>query len=85
MCQSVHDRNGRRLAMLGFSAAAWRLALRDAFIGWTPGRRERNLPLVTPGPRFLPWTAIPDLGSRVLSLARRRLPGDWTAARAPRP
>ncbi len=32
--------------MLDFSTAAWRLAPRDAFTGWTPEQRERNLPLV---------------------------------------
>ncbi|MYL11185.1 MAG: DUF4338 domain-containing protein [Cenarchaeum sp. SB0669_bin_11] len=81
MRYAVHDRNGRPLAMLGFSTAAWRLAPRDRFIGWTPVLRERNLPLVVDNPRFLilPWMAIPNLGSHILSLVRRRLPEDWTA------
>ncbi len=81
MRYAVHDRNGRPLAMLGFSTAAWRLAPRDRFIGWTPELRERNLPLVVDNPRFLilPWMAIPNLGSHILSLVRRRLPEDWTA------
>ena len=32
-------------------------------------------------PRFLilPWMAISNLGSHILSLVRRRLPEDWTA------
>ena len=77
---AVHDRNGWPLAMLGFSTAAWRLAPRDNFIGWTPELREKNLPLVVDNPRFLilPWIAIPNLGSHILALVRRRLPGDWT-------
>ena len=58
MRYAVHDRNGWPLAMLGFSTAAWRLAPRDNFIGWTPRRREKNLPLVVDNPRFL----IPALG-----------------------
>ncbi len=31
-------------------------------------------------PRFLilPWIVIPNLGSHILSLVRRQLPGDWT-------
>ena len=68
------------LAMLGFSTAAWKLAPRDAFIGWTPGLREKNLPLVVDNPRFLilPWIKIPNLGSHVLATLRRRLPEDWT-------
>ncbi len=77
---AVHDCIGRPLAMLGFSTAAWRLAPRDAFIGWTPELRKRNLPLVVDNPRFLilPWILIPNLGSHVLSLVCRRLPEDWT-------
>ena len=70
-----------RVAMLGFSTAAWKLAPRDKFIGWTPELREKNLPLVVDNPRFLilPWVEIPNLGSHILAIVRRRLPGDWTA------
>ena len=80
MRYAVHDRNGRPLAMLGFSTAARKLAPRDRLIGWTPQLREKNLPLVIDNPRFLilPWIAIPNLGSQMLSLVRRRLPEDWT-------
>ena len=80
MRYAVHDRNGWPLAMLGFSTAAWKLAPRDRFIGWTPEKREKNLPLVVDNPRFLilPWIEIPNLGSHILAFVRRRLPGDWT-------
>ena len=80
MRYAVHDRNGWPLAMLGFSTAAWKLAPRDSFIGWSPEMREKNLPLVVDNPRFLilPWIEIPNLGSHILAIVRRRLPGDWT-------
>ena len=80
MRYAVHDRNGWPVAMLGFSTAAWKLAPRDTFIGWTPETRQRNLPLVIDQPRFLilPWITIPNLGSHILAIMRRRLPGDWT-------
>ena len=80
MRYAVHDRHGWPLAMLGFSTAAWKLAPRDRFIGWTPEMREKNLPLVIDNPRFLilPWIAIPNLGSHILSLVRRQLPNDWS-------
>ena len=80
MRYAVHDRNGWPVAMLGFSTAAWKLAPRDNFIGWTPELREKNLPLVVDNPRFLilPWIEIPNLGSHLLALVRRRLPCDWT-------
>ena len=79
MRYAVHDRNGWPIAMLGFSTAAWKLAPRDNFIGWTPQSREKNLPLVGDNPRFLilPWITIPNLGSHILALIRRRLPLDW--------
>ena len=52
---------------------------RDRFIGWPPELREKNLPLVVDNPRFLilPWIEIPNLGSHILALVRRRLPQDW--------
>ena len=80
MRYAVHDRHGWPVAMLGFSTAAWRLAPRDRFIGWNPELRERNLPLVIDNSRFLilPWIHIPNLGSHILSLICRQLPGDWT-------
>ena len=73
MRYAVHDRSGcRPVAMLGFSTAAWKLAPRDRFIGWTPQLREKNLPLVVDNPRFLilPWIKIPNLGSHILAIVR---------------
>ena len=80
MRYAVHDRDGSPLAMLGFSTAAWKLAPRDRFIGWTAQLREKNLPLVVDNPRFLilPWIHIPNLASHILAIVRRRLPQDWT-------
>ena len=77
---AVQDRNGWPLAMLGFSTAAWKLAPRDNFIGWTRQLREKNLPFVVDNPRFLilPWIKIPNLGSHILAIIRRRLPDDRT-------
>ena len=79
MRYAVQDREGRPLAMLGFSAAAWKTAPRDAFIGWSPDVRERNLPLMVDNSRLLimPWVQIPNLASHILSNARRQLPQDW--------
>jgi hypothetical protein len=37
---------GHRLAVLGYGAAAWKCHPRDAFIGWTPEQRAKNLHLV---------------------------------------
>ena len=81
MRYAVHASDGTPLAMLGFSTAAWTLAARDRFIGWSRRQREKNLPLVVDNPRFLilPWIRIFNLGSHILALVRRQLPADWTA------
>jgi hypothetical protein len=68
------------LACLLFTSAAWKMAPRDAAIGWTQAARQRNLPRVVNNSRFLilPWVQIPNLASHVLSVAARRLVQDWT-------
>ena len=70
---------GRCVALLGFSAAAWRVAPRDAFIGWTEVQRKANLHLVVDNSRFLilPWIQSRNLASRILSRAARMLPDAW--------
>lgn len=67
------------LAALLFTSAAWRMAPRDRFVGWSDEVRQRNLPLVVNNSRFLilPWTRIPHLASHVLAQASRQLPKDW--------
>jgi len=62
-----------------FSSAAWRMAVRDAWIGWADATRQRNLPQVVNNSRFLilPWVRVKNLASSVLSLAVRRLAADW--------
>ena len=75
----VEDRVGRPLAMLGFQAAAWKTAPRDAFIGWSHDLREQNLHYVIDNSRFLilPWVRIQNLASHILCEARRQLLPDW--------
>lgn len=66
-------------ALLSFSAAAWKCAPRDRWIGWGSRHQYGRLKLVANNSRFviLPEWHIPNLGSRVLSLCQRRLPSDW--------
>ena len=70
---------GRVLALLGFGAAAWKTAPRDSYIGWDKATRKENLHLVVNNARFLilPWVRSKNLGSRILSLASKRLGSDW--------
>ena len=67
------------LALLGFGAAAWALAPRDRFIGWTGRQRQANLHLVINNARFLipPWIRARNLASRILSGVVKQLPRDW--------
>jgi hypothetical protein len=69
----------RRIALLGFGAAAWKTAPRDRFIGWTPEQREAKLHLVVNNARFLilPWVRSRHLASRLLGMASRRIAADW--------
>jgi hypothetical protein len=41
------------LALFGFGAAAWKIAPRDDFIGWTAREREARLHLIANNARFL--------------------------------
>ena len=64
---------------LSFSAPAWRLAPRDAWIGWDAPTRQAGLSKVVANSRFLilPSVRVPNLASHVLSLALKRLASDW--------
>jgi hypothetical protein len=75
------------LACLLFTSAAWKMAPRDTWIGWSDPARRIHLPLLVNNARFLilPWVEIPHLASHILALAARRLPTDWLAAYAVRP
>ena len=70
---------GQILALLGFGASAWKTAPRDTFIGWDKATRRKNLHLVVNNARFLilPWVRSKNLGSRILSLASKRIADDW--------
>ena len=71
--------SGRLVALLGFSAAAWRVAPREAFIGWTDPKRQQQLHRVVDNSRFLilPWVRGQNLASRILGLAARKLADYW--------
>jgi hypothetical protein len=69
----------RPVACLSFGPAAFRVAARDRFIGWSPPQRQERLPWVVNNDRFLvlPWVVAPHLASFVLSRCLRRLRSDW--------
>lgn len=69
----------RELAVMVFGAAAWKVAARDRFIGWSAPQRMAALGLIANQQRFLilPWVGVPHLASHLLALALRRLSKDW--------
>jgi hypothetical protein len=73
------DRHGRELAVMVFGAAAWKVADRDRFIGWSQEQRAEQLGGIANQQRFLilPWVRVAHLGSHLLVLAARRLSDDW--------
>lgn len=70
---------GQILALLGFGAAAWKLAPRDRWIGWSAAQRQQRLHLLINNARFLilPWITSRNLASKLLAMATRRVAQDW--------
>jgi hypothetical protein len=73
--------DGGLLGAIGFGAAAWKVAARDAWIGWDRRTREAHLGRVLNNARFLllPWVRVKHLASKVLALAARRVAEDFPA------
>jgi len=75
----VFDCRARPLACLLYGAAAWKLSVRDQFIGWSKQQRETNLCYLANNLRFLilPWVRVKNLGSYLLSASLSMLSGHW--------
>lgn len=75
----VRDKTGEPLAMLLYGSSAWVCKPRDEYIGWRDAARRENLVNTTNNTRFLilPWVRAPHLASHALSLAAKRISGDW--------
>ena len=75
----LRDCYGRDLACVLFGAAAWKVKVRDAFIGWNPQQRQQRLSLIVNNSRFLilPHVRVPHLASHILGTILRRLRSDW--------
>jgi hypothetical protein len=67
------------LALISFSAAAWKCAARDQWIGWNYRVQYDRLHLIANNSRFLilPEHHYPNLASHILSLCERRISEDW--------
>ncbi len=75
------------LACLGWTSAAWKMTVRDRWIGWSDAQRRRALPYLINNSRFLilPWVHIQGLASHILAVCARHLPQDWHVRYGVRP
>lgn len=75
------DCRARPLACLLYGAAAWKLSIRDRFIGWSKEQRQANLCYLANNLRFLilPWVRVKNLASCLLSASLSVLCGHWQA------
>jgi Druantia protein DruA/Transposase DDE domain len=79
----VAEHQGQWVALLGWSAAAYHLKGRDAWIGWNETQRRTRLSLVANNARFCLLTGAgthPNLASYVMGQSLQRLSGDWQEA-----
>lgn len=78
----VAEYQGQWVTLLVWSAAAYKLKLREQWIGWSDRQKRRRLPLVVSNSRFfIPEEFhIPNLASRVMKLNLQRLSSDWEQA-----
>ncbi len=68
------------LALLGWSAPAWHLKLREAWLGWSEQQRCGRLHFVAQNSRFVILAErrrYPNLGTRAMKLCLERLSPDW--------
>jgi len=75
----VAEYQGQWVALLVWSAGAYKLKLREQWIGWSDRQKRRRLPLVVNNSRFFipePYH-IPNLASKVMKLNVQRLSADW--------
>ncbi len=73
----VHRPHSEVVGCVQFSSPAWRIRVRDVWIGWDDGTRQRRLQSVVSNSRLLVLAPIGNLASSMLAAALRRLPGDW--------
>lgn len=75
----VAEHQGQWVALLVWNAGAFKLKLREQWIGWSDRQKQRRLSLVVNNSRLLilePFH-IPNLASRVMKLNLERLSSDW--------
>lgn len=74
----VSERHGV-VGAASFSAAAWRCAPREQWVGWSTAQRAEHLQEVVSNTRFLilPWVEVKNLASHLLARLAARVVEDW--------
>ena len=75
----VAEHQGQWVALMIWSAGAYKLKFREQWIGWSDRQKKRRLSLVVNNSRFfIPESHhIPNLASKVMKLVLQRLSADW--------
>ena len=83
----VVEYQGNWVALLDWGPACWKLADREAHIGWTHQQRAERLALIVQNRRFLVLgkERMANLASRSLGLALKALPEHWQERHGYRP
>jgi len=78
----VAEYQGQWVALMIWSAGAYKLKAREEWIGWSDRQKKRRLPLVVNNSRFfIPERYhVPNLASKVMKLVLQRLSDDWQQA-----
>ena len=71
--------NNQVSACIGWGAAAWRVKVREQFIGWSEEQKRQQLHLIVNNVRFLilPWIKVKYLATKALAANIKVLPSDW--------
>ena len=81
-CRYALSYQGQWVALLGWSAAAWHLGPREAWLGWSEDQRRSRLHFLAQNSRFVilaDRTRFPNLGTRAMKLCLDQLSEDWQA------
>lgn len=65
------------IGCIQFSSPAWRMKVRDQWIGWDDKRRESGLQQVVNNSRLLVLATVRNLASAMLSAGLHRVKSDW--------
>ena len=76
----VAELDGEWVGLLSFGQASYHLKERESFIGWNDVQRGRRLGLLAQNTRFVllhKQGEFPNLASKIISIANKRLSSDW--------